>query len=424
MNKTTNKVLTIVFLISLTTISYAAKTHISFYIPSGATTEMSRMYFNIIKDFEKEYPTIDVNFKPKSNYNDVLKSVIKLTNQKKSAGVVIAEISELLTLKDANAIIPLDELMDNEPGGRNTILNPIISGFLANSYGDDGKFYGFPLMRSTPIVYYNMDILKKAGITVDKLPKTWNELTETLEKVKSVTGMPPFTLAPEWYGWLFEVFVRQSGGALANKTNTQVQLHHPATIEALSFWKMLHDKGLMQRHKGSWKSTINRFTQGFIPVVYYSSGGMGQLAEKEAKNKLNFKWMTDIMPKNKIYSTPVGAANIFLSNYMTETEKKAAWKFVHFLLKPNIQAKISHKSGYFPVMHAAFEDPLLKERYSTEQFKRAQKQLDFSNAKIMTRNYVEVRKVIKAAIDRSLNDGIPPEESLKMAQQEAQKWLK
>jgi len=42
----------------------------------------------------------------------------------------------------------------------------------------------------------------------------------------------------------------------------------------------------------------------------------------------------------------------------------------------------------------------------------------------MTRNYVKIRKVIKAAIDRSLNDGIPPEESLKIVQQEAQKWLK
>jgi len=409
----------IVLLILLTTQSYTAQTKIPLYIPSGATTESSRMYSNMVKDFEIENPDIDVLFKPKSRYDDVLQTVIKLTQQKKSAGVAIVEISELLTLKYANAIIALDELLDQELGGRNSFLKTIIPGFLANSYGDDGKIYGIPLMRSIPIIYYNMDILKKAGITADELPNSWRELTETLKKVKAVTGQPPFILAPTWYGWLFEAFVRQNGGALANKTNTQVQFDHPATIEALSYWKMLLDKGLMRRNRGSWKSIINGFEIGRYHVIYYSSGGMGQLA-----TTAKFNWMTDTIPQNKIYSIPVGAANIFLSKHMTAAEKKAAWKLVHFLLRPNIQAQISNRTGYFPVVQSAFEDPLLKERYSMEQFKRARKQLDFANAKIMTLHYVEIRKILKAAIDRTLDDDMPAEESLKIAQREAQKWLK
>jgi hypothetical protein len=42
----------------------------------------------------------------------------------------------------------------------------------------------------------------------------------------------------------------------------------------------------------------------------------------------------------------------------------------------------------------------------------------------MTRNYVEIRKILKNAIDRTLDEGMSPEDSLKIAQQEAQKWLR
>jgi sn-glycerol 3-phosphate transport system substrate-binding protein len=404
---------------SLMSLASAAETKTPFYVPSGATTEMSRMYFYMIKQFEQENPEIDVIFKPKQNWNEVLATVLEATSKGQSAGVAVVEISELLTLKDAHAVIPLDELMEEGPGGREAFLKPIIVEFLANSYGDDGRFYGLPLMRSTPIIYYNMDMLKKAGITIQTLPRTWNELTNTLRKVKAVTGKPPFTLASEWYGWLFEAFVHQNGGALANETNTQVQFAHPDTIETLSYWKMLLDEKLMQRRIGSWKSAINKFTRGKIPVLYYSSGGMGQLVVDA-----NFEWMTDIMPKNKVYSTPVGAGNIFLSTHMSNDEKRAAWKLARFLLKPSNQAQISIKSGYFPVVQAAFEEPILRKRYSLEPFKRARKQLEFASAKIMTRNYVEIRKILKNAIDRTLDEGMSPEDSLKTAQQEAQKWLR
>jgi ABC-type glycerol-3-phosphate transport system substrate-binding protein len=150
---------------SLMSLASAAETKIPFYVPSGATTEMSRMYFYMIKQFEQENPEIDVIFKPKQNWNEVLATVLEATSKGQSAGVAVVEISELLTLKDAHAVIPLDELMEEEPGGREAFLKPIIVEFLANSYGDDGRFYGLPLMRSTPIIYYNMDMLKKAGIS-------------------------------------------------------------------------------------------------------------------------------------------------------------------------------------------------------------------------------------------------------------------
>lgn len=409
--------------ILLPALSFAEKTSIGLYIPSAVTAEMSRLYLNIINDFEVAHPTVDVVLHPNNSYQQVLQSVQELNRQHKGAGVAVIEISQLLTLKDEKTILPLDTFIKSENNRKDDFLKAFIPGFLANSYGDDGKLYGIPLIRSTPLIYYNLAVLKKAGIGLAELPTTWLELINTLEKVKRVTQSPPLILAPVWFDWLFEAFVFQSEGALASKDNRQVQFNHPATIEALTYWKMLLDKGLMSRHDGSWKSMINGFSQGRFPIIYYSSGGMGKLVEMEENAELGFKWMADMMPKNKIYSTPVGAANMFITQHLNKAEQEAAWWLIKYLVQPSIQARLSFKSGYFPVVISAFEDPLLKHRYSLEPFKRARMQLDYSQGKIMTRNSVEIRTILKTAIDKVLDENSDPKAALDKAQSDAQKWL-
>jgi ABC-type glycerol-3-phosphate transport system substrate-binding protein len=40
----------------------------------------------------------------------------------------------------------------------------------------NGKVYGLPLACSAPLLYYNKDIFRKAGLDPDKPPATWNEV--------------------------------------------------------------------------------------------------------------------------------------------------------------------------------------------------------------------------------------------------------
>lgn len=418
------KFIYIFVIINIFTLISAEKISIPFYIPSGATTETSRLYASFVKNFEKENPNIDIIFSPDSSYDVVLEKILYLAKKNMGFGVAVVEISELLTLKDHEAIISLEKLIAHETEGAELFLSKFVQGFLANSFADDGKLYGLPIFRSTPIIYYNMDILNNSGITIEQLPKNWEELTITLQRIKLSTGKPPLELASTWYDWLFEAFVRQNGGSLSNSSNTQVYFDAKETVETLEFWKMLQDKGLMKRNRKAWKTIINGFKEGLYPIIYYSSGGMSLLYDYEIKGKLKFNWMTDIMPKNKYYNCPVGAANIFISANMSIPEVQASWKFIKYLLKPDIQAHISINSGYFPVISSAFSDPILIERYSREQFIRAKNQLEYASGKIMTRNFNMIRQILKDAIDRTLDYNMPAEKSLEIAQREAQQWLK
>ncbi|MBM3525731.1 MAG: extracellular solute-binding protein, partial [Alphaproteobacteria bacterium] len=61
----------------------------------------------------------------------------------------------------------------------NTYLRPVI-----DTYTDrNGRLLAMPFNSSTPILFYNQDMLAKAGIAAP--PKTWQEMEEQIKKIKA-----------------------------------------------------------------------------------------------------------------------------------------------------------------------------------------------------------------------------------------------
>ena len=398
----------------LTPLPAFSKTEISFIVPSGATSSLGRFFSQLSRDFEAEHKDVKINYMPKGSYNSALDLV--LSNSQKSRGVVIIEISELLTMKDNKSIIPLDQFFSKNE--KKEYLAKFIPGFLENSYDDKGILYGMPLMRSTTMIFYNADHLKSIGVSRKNLPETWDQLAAMLAKLKEKNNRAPLLLASDWYDWFFESFVGQAGGRLSNKNNTRVILSSDAAVTALKYWSGLMKKGLMVKNIGSWKSTLKKFIDGKTSVIFYSSGGLNDLDSSKSLN-----WLTSIMPKKKQFSVPVGATNIFVTNGLSKAQQKYAIEFVKFFSRPSIQAKIAVNTGYFPVTDEAFSHPLLKPKFTKSNFKVAKTQLQYSHAKIMFRKNNDVRVIIKNAIDAVLESNVSAEQALTEAQKKADKLL-
>jgi len=396
-----------------------AGVNLPFYMPSGVTVESTHVYLNLIKEFEHNNPNISIRFVPTNSYEKVLAEVIKNASQKQSSGIIIAEISELLTLKYASAVIPLDSFFNSKKYDKKQYLAQFVPEFLANSYDDHSRLYAIPMLRSTPLIFYNLDLLEEVGYSGKNLPTTWSELEIMLKKLRTLPIKAPLGLANGWYDWIFESFVRQNDGALTIKSRTQVTFDSQPVIESLSFWQKLYQTQLMERIQGSWKGALNSFLRGDYPVIYYSSSGIAP-----ASTKANFEWTASVMPGNRQLSSAVGASNIFISTYLSDEQKQAAWKFLHFLTDPEVQAKIAFETGYFPVIKKAFETKALAQRYNFRPYKNALEQLRYANAKMMTKNYKEIRQILKDAIDESLDKSVSPKESLYHAQKRADAVLK
>ena len=59
----------------------------------------------------------------------------------------------------------------------------------------------FPFNSSSPILYFNKDILAKAGVDADNPPKTWPDVWAAARKIKE-SGAAPCGYTSAWLTWI------------------------------------------------------------------------------------------------------------------------------------------------------------------------------------------------------------------------------
>lgn len=389
---------------------------LKFIVPSGATSEASRLYLNLVREFERSEPGAHIEFLPLASWDEVVSSVRDLQLHGQHAGLFVAEVSETLELEKLGLIAPFEDVLQAHGIALNDFLAPLSREFLGNSYCVNKKFCGPPFLRSTPVALYNLDRLKAVGIDDAHLPANWQEMQTMLLKLQKHSRQAPFCLGGDWYDYLFEAAVRQAGGSLFD--GTTVTLATPEAVHALRYWKRLKDLKLMRR-ANNWKATLNGFVAGYYPVTYYSSGGM-----ESVRANAKFRWMADMLPKNKAYGVAVGGGNLYIAANLSDQQQHLALKLAGFLFRPSVQARISAATGFFPTVDAAFLEPELRERYSSEEaFVRVRQQLKYAKPKLMSVDNLRVRDILKKAIDRTLDEGVAPDTALKEAQAEVDQLL-
>lgn len=389
---------------------------LKFIVPSGATSEVSRLYLNLVREFEHGEPGARIEFQPLSSWDDVVSSVRDLQAHGQNAGLFVAEVSETLELEKLGMIVPFEDVLQAHGVALSDFLAPLSREFLGNSYCMNKKFCGPPFVRSTPVALYNLEQLKTAGIDGAHLPVNWQEMEAMLLKLQRHSRQAPFCLGGDWYDYLFEAAVRQAGGSLFD--GTRVTLATPEAVAALRFWQRLKDLKLMRR-ANNWKATLNGFVAGYYPVTYYSSGGM-----ESVRANAKFGWMADMLPKKKNYGVAVGGGNLYISANLSNEQQNMALKLASFLFRPSVQARISAATGFFPTVDAAFSEPELRERYTNEEaFVRVRQQLKYAKPKLMSVDNLRVRNILKKAIDRALDERVAPVTALKDAQAEVDQLL-
>lgn len=146
----------------------------------------------------------------------------------------------------------------------------------------DGTIYGIPLDMSTVALYYRTDLFEKAGIK--EPPKTWEELTADIEKLKKSGVKTPFSIDwgnLDWIGYFN--FLYQAGGAFYTP-DCKPSLDTPQAEQALSYWIDLH------RKYGAPTDTVttsDALDQG-IAMVY--GGNWNALGIDTSKPAMKGKW--------------------------------------------------------------------------------------------------------------------------------------
>ena len=310
-------------------------------------------YEKIMKDFKKAHPDIQVKFRATyEHYEDGTNTILREAVSGNLPDVTMQGLNRQAIFVEKGIAKSLEPFIAKEAnfekdGYHKAMLD--LGTF-------NGKVYGLPFSVSLPVGYYNMDLMKKAGIT--KLPTNWAEVIDTCKKLSAGGIKNPIFWGWNITGnWFLQALLWSQDTPIIK--DGKINLGGPAGLKALNTMNDIFKGCKMQNL--NWKAALKSFSAGEIAMMYWSTSALG--AVNRAKG--DFELKTNEFPGMKGWpqGLPAGGnAALLVSTSKDPARLDAAWKFLKFITSGVGAAAVAETTGYMPPNKAANEI-ILKDFY-------------------------------------------------------------
>jgi sn-glycerol 3-phosphate transport system substrate-binding protein len=392
---------------------------LTFYYPVAVPGPITQLIDGYIAKFEAANPNIKVTPVLSGGYPDTL---TKIQTTIKGGGtppdVAVLLSTDLYSLVDSNAIEPLDSYI--QAGGGDSVTSDFYPAFLANSKYQN-HIWSLPFQRSTPVLYYNKDMFKAAGLDDSKGPANFQELVADAQKLTKPDGSTwGIEISSDGIPyWLFQSFVIGGGSNVFTAPN-KVTFDTPEVAQALQDFADLSQKDkVMPPGILLWANVPNDFVNGKAAMVWHSSGSLANIL-KQAKFNVGVSYTVG----EKGFGAPTGGGNMYIMKGIPADHQAAAWKFVQFMTSADIQADWSINTGYIASRQSAYQTQAMKDYLAkTPQASVAPQGLQYAGAELATHDNAQVQKFLGDAVQAVITGKNAVADALKAAQQQADQLL-
>jgi multiple sugar transport system substrate-binding protein len=229
----------------------------------------------------------------------------------------------------------------------------------------DGKTYGLAYVFSTPVLFYNADLFRAAGLDPDAPPRTWDEVATAAIAIHTATGKAGLLtgiFGPSAYDWLFQGFIRSNGGDVMTADRTALTFAEPAVVEALTMMRGIAQSGAMPNTTSA--ESIETMSTGNAGMFLITSAVQAVLL-KGAEG--NFDLRAAPMPTfGDKPATPTNSGSALMILTQDPVRQRAAWELMKHLTSDYGYTVITSKIGYVPLRRSAVESedflaPFLRE---------------------------------------------------------------
>jgi multiple sugar transport system substrate-binding protein len=303
----------------------------------------------IAQEFMKRHPDIKIKYRaPAPTYDDGHQTMIReaVTNQLPdvyySGFHLLTELTH--TLEKRKQIVDLGPLLAAEGAD-----------FRKKNYSDkilalgkvDGKLYGLAFNASSPIMMYNVELVKKAGGDPDHMPDTWDGILDLAKKIRATGGPDVAGLAynvNDWPDvWLYHAMILQAGGTVVD--GKKVPLGGPELgVKVLDrFRRFVSEAGMPLIN---WDQSRQQFIAGKIGIFFDTPARMRQVTDLIG-SKFTLRSTTFPIDNKAEGGLPTGGNAAIITTHDPK-KQKAAWEFIKFETGPIAQKIVVETTGYLP----------------------------------------------------------------------------
>lgn len=343
---------------------------ITIWYPFGGLT--GQFFNKLIDEYESAHPQIDIKPVYTGGYAVTARKVITgiVSGIFPEGGIIPA--APLFTGRTGNYRI--QDYLNSPQGLNQDDFYPVLWEF--NKFKN--KICSLPFANSTPVLFYNKDLLKKAGFNPDQPPETWRRLKTMAKKIaessnnegnKNIWGV---VISNQ--DWILKSMIIQNGGQIIDSTGKKPMFNSAQGIEVLEFWRRLIDEKLTP--PAMHTRARAQFFGGRAAFLLVTSG-MVNTSIKTAGFEFGVAFAPKFNPDNQ-YCVTVGGVSLALFSSNPEKEQ-AAWDFFRWLLSKEIVSRWAVQTGYIPIRKSSLESEIIQDLFlKNPQYKAGFEQIAYA----------------------------------------------
>ena len=401
-----------------------ADVDLQFYFPVAVGGAAANTIQELTAEYVATNDGVNIEAIYAGSYQDTVAKALTAARGGNAPQLSVILSVDMYTLYDEDLIHAFDDYATSDDD--KAWLQSFYPSFMENST-IDGKTYGIPFQRSTPVLYWNKDAFAEAGLDPDVPPTTWDEMVEFSKKLVkkddngNVSQWGVRIPSSGFPYWLFQGLTTSNDAILVTDNGTQTHFDDPKVVEALQYLVDLSEKhGVMAPGIIEWGTTPKAFFEGQTAMMWTSTGNLTNV-----RNNAPFDFGVAMLPAKERRGAPTGGGNFYLFKGASEDETKAAFDFVKWISQPAQAAKWSIATGYVAPSPAAWESEELK-AYASDfpPALVARDQLEFAVAELSTYENQRVTRIFNDALHAAITGDKSATDALAEAQAQADAVLK
>lgn len=287
----------------------------------------------------------------------------------------------------------------------------------------NGKTYALAYTFSTPVLFYNADLFRKAGLNPDAPPKTWADVKTAALAIRDKAETDGFAMGvfgPTAGDWLFQGVIRSNNGEVISRDRKTLKFAEPESVEAVAMMRDLAQSGALMNTDIT--GAMEAMAGGTLGMYLQTSAIQGFVV-RGAKDKFDLRAST--MPSfgdKPVRPNNSGSGLTILTD--DPVKQRAAWELMKHLTSEYGYTIITSEIGYLPLRPSIVNDPrYLKDWVAKNPLVEPNlKQLEVLEPwdSFPGPNYRQISKTMMDAAEMSVFGDVDPAEALRQAQDTAQ----
>lgn len=294
----------------------------------------------LVRRFNESHPGVRVSVEFQGDYPDLATKLMTAVAGGSGPDVTQLGTFEIREFARAGLLVDLRPFLEG-PDGFDTSDWP---GTILSAGEVDGGLYWLPFNVTVPVLYYNQDAFREAGLPGP--PRTWDAFFDAARKLtaRDASGVVRRAGLALWdITWPLFSAIWSEGGELTDRDYTHITLNDPVAVAFLTRLQELVREGaavMPDRASGGHRAA---FTNGRAAMILDSPAPFEQIFAQAQR------FTPGVAPypegrKGAVYAP--GGGGIAMLARTPDTRRASTWVFMKYLLSPEQLAWYARESGY------------------------------------------------------------------------------